>query len=80
MTEYILTIGLIHQLTHIFSDNMAGNSNFKALHLLNAYELNICNVILFGKKCKYLKNLTKTIFLKYEASLHFHYINYLSVN
>ena len=50
MTEYILTIGLIHQLTHIFSDNMAGNSNFKALHLLNAYELNICNFILFGKK------------------------------
>ena len=62
MTAYSLTIGLIHQLTHIFSDNMAGNSNFKALHLLNAYKLNICNVIYLARKCKYLKNLTKTIF------------------
>lgn len=78
MTEYILTIGLIHQLTHIFSDNMAGNSNFKTLHLFNAYELakrpfvhgrqvsQISKIFVTSfysaRKCKYLSNLTKTIF------------------
>ena len=78
MTAYILSIGLIHQLTHIFSDKMARNSKSKRLGLLNGYEFanrpfvygrrvsQISEIFVTSfyaaKKCKYLKNLTKTIF------------------